>query len=235
MTSAERFDGFPKEALGFFKALIRNNNRDWFESHRDEYEANVMNPSRAFVVEMGERLRRLVPAIQAVPLVNQSLFRVNRDIRFSRDKSPYKAHLGIYLWEGERKRMECSGFYFHLESGKAFTAVGLHMFPSDILNSFRGRVSRIAAARALKKVIGDIEKTDGFTVGGPHYKRVPRGYEANETNEELLRYNGLYAHSNISEPSVLHSPELLDICFQKYAQMLPLHKWLVQKEDRNDG
>jgi len=78
---------------------------------------------------MGEKLRPLCPGINAIPKVNKSLFRINRDTRFAKDKSPYKTNLGILFWEGQGKRMESSGFYFHLEENLLMIGCGMYKFP----------------------------------------------------------------------------------------------------------
>ncbi|MEI6613544.1 MAG: DUF2461 domain-containing protein, partial [Chrysiogenales bacterium] len=115
MAQVDEFRGFSKKTVEFFKDLAANNNREWFAAQRNNYEENVLQPARAFVVAMGERLQRLTPGITANPRTDGSLFRIYRDTRFSPDKSPYKTHMGIFFWEGKRPRMECSGYYFHLE------------------------------------------------------------------------------------------------------------------------
>jgi uncharacterized protein (TIGR02453 family) len=119
------FNGFSKELPKFFQNLKKNNTKPWFEKHRNEYEEFVLGPAREFVVEMGTRLRKIAPEINAIPKINQSLFKINRDVRFSKDKSPYKTSMGIWFWEGRRKRMECSGFYFHLEDQRMFFGMGI--------------------------------------------------------------------------------------------------------------
>ena len=108
-----KFSGFPREYFSFFNQLKKNNSKEWFEKHRGDYDEFVLHPAREFVIEMGKKLRKIAPGVNAIPKVNQSLFKINRDVRFSKDKSPYKTYMGIWLWEGDRKRMECSGFYLH--------------------------------------------------------------------------------------------------------------------------
>ena len=89
------FKGFSKALVQFFRDLKDNNTKPWFDKHRHEYEENVLFPSREFVVAMGKRLRQIAPGVNAIPKVNQSLFRINRDTRFSKDKSPYKTCKGV--------------------------------------------------------------------------------------------------------------------------------------------
>ena len=115
MTNPAAFSGFTKETVRFFNGLRRNNNREWFNRNRETYDKQVMEPAKAFVTAMGERLKAVVPKVIAVPLINKSIFRINRDTRFTLDPSPYKTHLGLYFWEGTKPKMESPGFYFHVE------------------------------------------------------------------------------------------------------------------------
>ena len=120
---------YPLNTSKFFADLARNNEKQWFEKNRARYEADVLDPAKSYVVEMGERLRKYRPDINAIPRIDKSIFRIHRDVRFSKDKSPYKIHQGIYFWEGERKKLESSGFYFHVEPGAFLLAAGMHMMP----------------------------------------------------------------------------------------------------------
>ena len=228
MASEVRFRGFPKKMITFYKNLSANNNREWFLAHKEDYEEYVVTPSRAFVTEMGQQLRRLSPAINAVPKTNQSLFRINRDTRFSKDKRPYKTNLGFFFWEGSRpKRMECSGYYMHLEARDFFIAAGMHVFPKDVLTAYRERVQVPVEAKKLARILAKITAQEGYAVGGKTYKKTPRGYEANSENEELLKHSGLTAYTEFPIPDCLHTPELIDFCYDKYRTMAPVHKWLV--------
>ncbi len=100
MPEESGFKGFSTETVAFFRDLASHNNRIWFERNRDIYETQVMGPAKAFVTAMGARLRSVAPQIVAVPKINKSIFRINRDTRFSLDPSPYKTNLGIYFWDG---------------------------------------------------------------------------------------------------------------------------------------
>ena len=97
--TTKTFNGFPKKFTKFFADLAMNNNKLWFNEHKPDYEQFVLGPSKLFVIAMGERLSELSPDINAIPMVNKSLFRLNRDTRFSKDKSPYKTNVGIFFWE----------------------------------------------------------------------------------------------------------------------------------------
>ena len=110
ITDNSEFKGFPEECVEFYRDLSKNNNKVWFKEHKNDFEEYVIKPARDFVFEMGERLQIIAPGINADSRFNRSLFRINRDIRFSRDKTPYKTHLAVWFWGGSGKRMESSGF-----------------------------------------------------------------------------------------------------------------------------
>ena len=224
--SKELFNGFPKESIKFFADLAFNNNKKWFNDHKKDYEQYIMKPSRAFVIEMGERLQELSSDINAIPVVNKSLFRVNRDTRFSKDKSPYKTNLGILFWEGDRKRMECPGFYFHSEADKLMLADGIHIFPKDLLERFRKVVIDNKSGNELLDIVRTLGN-DKLKVSGEYYKRVPQGYDPNHSNSNYLKFNGLYTMFETKIPKEFYSNKLIDYCFDNYKKMFPLHKWIV--------
>jgi uncharacterized protein (TIGR02453 family) len=222
------FTGFTKETIRFFTSLRRNNDRDWFVAHREVYDQHVMEPAKAFVVAMGERLRTVAPRIIAVPLVNKSIFRLNRDTRFSLDPSPYKTNLGLYFWEGTKGRMECPGFYFHLEPPDIFLGGGMYMFPESFLPRYRRAVIDAKLGPELRKIVSGLAARKGCELGGTHYKRVPAGYDPGHPNAALLKHNGLYVGCESRIPEELYSARLVDYCFERYEPILPLHRWLVK-------
>ncbi len=227
MAAANKFPGFPKRTVTFLRELAKNNDRDWFAAHKAEYEAAIMEPARAFVLAMGERLRHLSPGIKFDPRANGSLFRIYRDVRFSADKSPYKTNLGIYFWEGGGPRMDCSGYYFHLEPPVLIFGGGLYVFSRPLLERYRRTVADPEYGPELAAIARKITARPGYTLGGEHYKRVPAGYDADPETAFLLRYAGLYAGLEVPIPAELHSAALVDYCFDRYKPMEPLHRWLT--------
>ncbi|MEE8298440.1 MAG: TIGR02453 family protein, partial [Thermodesulfobacteriota bacterium] len=105
MNKKQGFHGFTKATFKFFKDLEKSNTKKWFEENRKIYEKNVLEPAQEFVMEMGERLKSISPKIVAIPKTDKSIFRIYRDMRFSKDKTPYKTHLGIFFWEGPKKKL----------------------------------------------------------------------------------------------------------------------------------
>jgi uncharacterized protein (TIGR02453 family) len=227
MATVEVFPGFPKKTVPFLRDLAANNNREWFTAHRPEYEAAVVEPAKAFVRVMGGRLRRLSPGIKAEPRTDGSLFRIFRDTRFSIDKSPYKTNLGIYFWEGKGSRLECSGYYFHLEPPTLMLGGGVYMFSRPLLERYRRAVADPEYGAELVAIVKKITARSGYTSGGEHYKRVPAGFDVGPEAAQLLRHAGLYAGIEAPIPAELHSPAIIDYCWERFKPMEPLHRWLA--------
>lgn len=222
----DRFEGFDPKTLEFLHDLWDNNSKEWFDESRDIYEEFVLEPSKKFVVDMGERLKEISTEMIAEPKINRSLFRLNRDVRFSKDKSPYKTHIGIIFWEGPRKRMECPGFYFHFEPDSLLIAGGFHLLPKDLMTDYRKIVSREVPARELAGVISDVE-AGGISVEGLHYKRTPQGFKEDHPHSYLIRYNGVYGLEKSKIPEEFFSEKLVDYVFERFKIMDPLNRWFL--------
>jgi uncharacterized protein (TIGR02453 family) len=179
---------------------------------------------------MGEKLLKIAPGVNAIPKINQSLFKINRDVRFSKDKSPYKTYMGIWLWEGGRKRMESSGFYLHVENKNLLIGVGIKMFPKPILDRYRQAVVDNKQGAALKSAVKKI-RDKGYLIDGKHYKKIPRGFDSGHPNGEYLLYNGLSARIEEKVPDAFYSEAILDYAYAHYKNMLPLHRWLKKSLD----
>jgi uncharacterized protein (TIGR02453 family) len=225
------FKGFSTELVNFFKDLGDHNSRQWFEAHREIYNDYVLQPAREFVVAMGQKLEKIAPGIKAIPKINQSLFKIHRDIRFSKDKRPYKTQLGIWFWEGRAKRMECSGFYFHVEEDRLLLAAGVHCFSPEMLALYRDAVIDKSLSGQLEKAVKDVSGK-GYSIGGKHYKRVPRGFDSTHRNVEFLLHNGLYAMVEEKIPELFFSATVVDHSFSRFKNMLPLHSWLTKAMKR---
>ena len=230
MSQGESFKGYPKDGLKFFADVAENNNREWFQENKGRYQQNILTPSQDFVVELGDRLRLLSEGIVADSRTSGSgsIMRIYRDVRFSRDKSPYKTHLGIVFWEGSRKKSENPGYYFHLEALEAVMYNGMYRFPKDYLHAYREAVIDDGLGSDLKAVLKHLNDHGNFEIGGSHYKRVPREYDPEHPRAALLKFNGLWAKSPTIDKATITSPNLIDVCFEYCETMYPLHEWLVR-------
>jgi uncharacterized protein (TIGR02453 family) len=233
MNPASNFSGFTKETVSFFRKLKKNNTRDWFEANRGIYENHVLAPAKAFVVAMGPELKKISPNIVAAPKVNKSIFRLNRDTRFSKDKSPYKPNLGLYFWEGPLSRMESPGFYVHLEPPKFLLAGGYYVFPQWLIAPYRKAVVHPKYGKELAAILKGIYELGGFEVGGRHYKRIPAGYDASHPNAGLLLHNGIHAGLETDIPEEFFSANLVEYCIEKFRPLAPLHRWCTALLNRS--
>lgn len=229
MTEVQAFQGFPKQAFRFFKDLGANNNREWFQEHKQEYIDHVQTPAVSFLVALGEKLKSISPAITYDTRTNGagSLMRIYRDIRFSKDKSPYKTHIGMNLWEGASKK-ETPGYHFWMDRKGGAVYGGLHVFPKPFIPVYREAAATEASGKSLARAVDQIASTDGFEVLGEQLKRVPPGYAQDHPRGDLLRYKGLYARGPMLTPQVLQSAEAIDVCIEHARTLAPLHKWFVK-------
>ena len=223
----KRSINFPKDTVAFLKKLSKNNDREWFSANRNIYDKDFLEPAIQFVVEMGEKLQEISPHIQAIPKIDKSIFRIYRDVRFSKDKEPYKTNMGLSFWEGPGKKMEGSGFYFHLEPKKFGVGGGMYMFSNEHLKKFRDTVSDPAKGKALDSIVNKITKKGIYTVNGKHYKKTPRGYDPNSKYADYLLYNGIYAWYDGKKLDELDGGSFVNFVYKIFNDISPLHKWLV--------
>ena len=235
MSETPIFEGYPEQALRFLDGLDANNNRDWFQAHKDQYQQYVLAPTRDFVFALGERLREISPGIRYDTRASGggSILRIYRDLRFSKDKTPYNPNLRVVFWEGEGKRMENPSFFVRIQPDGVGIYAGLHVFPKPFLAAYREAVVDETLGAELETAMATVREAGAYTLGGEHYKRVPRGYDADHPRADLLRYNGLWAHTaNAVDASLITTPKLLDACVEHCRKMAPLHHWLVTVQQR---
>lgn len=221
---------FSSETLRFFRGLARRNEKPWFEAHRDDYEQHVRGPMRELVEELDVRLARFAPEIVGDP--RRSIFRINRDIRFSRDKSPYKTHIGAWFYHRDASRKVgqdgeggSAGFYVQIAPGDSFTGGGIWMPPRPALTRIRDAIAensrafaRIADHPSLRRRLGGLTREDAL-------KRTPRGYAPDHPAATWLRLQSFTAGRTLSDTEAL-SPRLATLLERQFRLLLPLVRWL---------
>lgn len=218
---------FPFNTIEFLKRLSKNNNREWFYSHRDDYEKNFILPAKMVVIELGYFLKEYFPNLVVEPEVNKSIFRLNRDTRFSKDKKPYKNNLGIYFWEGKRKKLESSGFYFHIEPKTFLIAVGFYIFPPEILKRYREILIQLTKNSELYKIIKQLQKK-GYSIEEKKFKRLPKGFTPEHPFAELSTFGGLYAMFETNDLEQFKKKDIIEFSKPIMKDMMPLHKWITE-------
>lgn len=226
--------------------LSRNNRKEWFHANKSLYEEELLGPAAAFVLALGPKLKETFPDVSFGTQRNGSgsIMRINRDIRFSPDKRPYKEHLGLVFWihpgEGEdagkvkRKKVELPCFYFHFAPERIFFYGGQHMFPKDILERYRTAVADEGRGPELEKILETLAGQGLPLMEEPVYKRTPRGYPADHPRGELLRLGGVGVATNIS-PGEAESPQLIESCAKRAGRMKTLIDWLCDINRRREA
>ncbi|MDP4198199.1 MAG: DUF2461 domain-containing protein [Bacteroidota bacterium] len=219
------FEGFSNETFKFLHGLKKHNNKEWFEAHRDDYERHLCEPSKALAYAMGRYFKE-----HDLPLVGNaktSLFRINRDIRFSKDKSPYKTHIGLsFPLEGTKKEEWC-GYYIGFEPAK--TGKGMHVYVGGgVYMPMPPQLKRIRAKIAsnhkeLTKIIGSPAFKRLYPKGleGESLKRIPIGYEEGHPAAQWLKLKSFLFGFDLADSELLNE-ELPDVLGKKFKVALPV-------------
>jgi uncharacterized protein (TIGR02453 family) len=226
-----RFTGFRPEAIDFLAELAQNNDRAWFQPRKAEYEELIKEPMEAFVEALAEAFEKRRLPFQADP--KQSIFRIHRDTRFSKDKSPYKTHVGAsFPWVADAESElspshseHHNGAYFHLEPGKHYAGGGLWMPSKPRLDAFRRRIVEDEAG-----VRGALEDPAFLAEFGPvethdMLKRVPPGLPADHPMADLFRYKDIVFGRYLVDDEV-YAPDLPDHLADAYGKATPVFRLL---------
>ena len=157
--------------------------------------------------------------------VGGSIFRVNRDTRFSKDKRPYKAHLDLWFWQGAKSR-DSPGYFFRLTPRMLYLGAGMHGFDRDLLDRYRDAVVDEMRGRQLAASIAAVTAR-GAELGGRTYKRVPRGLPADHERAPLLLHSGLYAGYEMPVPAEARGAAFVGFCADHFEHVRPLQEWLA--------
>ena len=218
------FTGFPKEAIDFLADLENNNDREWFGHNKTRYKETVESPARDFVAVMTGRMRPLIGGP-----VKGKIFRIHRDVRFSRDKTPYNPFIKIALAQtGTQEKKGCSSpmYFFRLHKDSLGLGAGVYEFNDNrALENFRKQVADEDRGPRLERILKKFRQ-NGLWINETYYKRVPTGFEKDHPREELLRHKGLYAFIETPVPNQLFTQKAVEFCLKQYKALSPLYNWL---------
>jgi uncharacterized protein (TIGR02453 family) len=222
------FEGFPEGAGRFLAELAENNDRAWFAENRDRYERDLLGPEKDFIDAVGAEFTQLDQRVQAVPAVNRSIFRINRDIRFTPDKSPYKTHSDLWFWVGDDRKY-AAGYFIRILPNEIWIGGGQYQMSPDRLRRYRTAVSDGVRGRWLESVLADLKAT-GYEMGEPSLKRVPSGFSAQQGREELLRFTEIHVITKVSPPPAeIRSAAFVGWCMERFLEVKPLVDWLTDE------
>jgi uncharacterized protein (TIGR02453 family) len=221
---ADSFKGFPKDFFAFFRELKANNERPWFEANKQRFRDSVQAPMSAFIEAMAPRLAKVSKNFVADPRPNGgSMFRIYRDVRFSKDKRPYKEHAACHFRHRLGKDVHAPGFYMHFGDETIFGG-GLWMPPPDALAQIRGAIASRPAA--WKKTLADkvfAKQFDG--VSGDALVRPPRGFDPEHPFIADIKKKSFYAMRE-EGAKFAASPKLVDEVDTSFTSVSPLMKFL---------
>jgi uncharacterized protein (TIGR02453 family) len=218
------FTGFPVEGIAFLNKLP-GRDKAWFQEHKALYQEALVEPSKAFVEAIGERLRAEVSGgLVAQPRTNGSIAPINNDVRFSKDKSPYKDHLLFRFWEGRDKKTAPT-LYVRLSPESIGFATGAAFASVD---RWRLAVADDAAGGALAAAIAKLSKGRALEVAGAELKRVPAPYTADHPRADLLRHKWLQLRWPEPAPKAIGSTRFADWCMTRLKACQGVHEWLVR-------
>ncbi len=192
---------FSLKLFKFLKDLAAHNDRDWFKSNQDRYEDDLREPAQAFISDFSPHLKKISPHFRADPRkVGGSLFRIHRDVRFSKDKSPYKTHTGIQFRHKAGKDAHAPGFYLHLEPGSCFVGVGI--WHPDGETTKRIRTFLVENTARWKRITGAKSFRETFELQGDSLKRPPRGFDPDHALIDDLRRKDFIGVHSLSQNKV---------------------------------
>ena len=215
------------ETLKFLKALEKNNSKEWFDQNRKAYEQAKSN-YLDFVVEILGRMKKIDTSLADLE-PKQCVFRINRDVRFSKNKAPYKTNMGASFSKGGKK-VQCAGYYFHLEPGASFIGGGFWMPMAPELNKIRQEIdysfeefNTIINKKKFKTSFGSLSESEKLT-------RPPKGYEAENPAIELLKLKSFIVMSEVKDAE-LTGKELANKVVDHFETMKPLVDFLNRAID----
>jgi uncharacterized protein (TIGR02453 family) len=201
---AGRFNGFPGEAFDFFEELALHNNRDWFHAHQEVYERACREPMKQLVAELGAK-----PA-------STKISRINRDLRFSRDRAPYRTYIAAGL----------VGNYISLSAAGLYVGAGLYKPEGPALERFRRAIDREVSGRELQRIVSSLRQKRYQVDTHENLTFAPRGYSADHPRIGLLRMKGLFAGKTFRKEPWLSTRGALEHIKQALKDVSPLADWI---------
>ncbi len=217
------FEGFPREGIQFFQRLKRNNNRPWFQKHKNEYEELVRFPMQCLIASLIPRMADIAPEIELHP--RKSIFRIYRDVRFSTNKAPYKTNIAAsFQMRGKKAPTGLPGLYLGIEPGEIYIGGGLYMPTGEQLKAIRKSIVdhpddylAVVEEKRFRKELGGIQ--------GENLQKAPLGYPADHPMIEHLRHRQFFTGKELGHEACFKA-SFLDVVCSAFEGTMPLVRWL---------
>lgn len=213
-----RFDHFSAAALTFLSDLKANNTREWFAQNRATYEAEIREPAKAFASQMSDALEQFTGTAH-----DAKIYRVNRDIRFSKDKTPYNAHIHL-SFASKTGQPSPPMWFFGLAPDKLALGCGVFQYDKDSLTRFRAAMAGPKGAEVIRLV--QRMQAQGLRLSTPDLKRVPPGYDKTHPHGDALRRKGLSGWADL-DPGFATTPDLTARTVQDMKPLRPIYDLLI--------
>jgi uncharacterized protein (TIGR02453 family) len=216
------FPGFPSEGMAFLRALVKNNRREWFQPRKAVYEEQVKAPMLELVTRVTSAMLSFAPAYAGDP--NKAIFRIYRDTRFSKDKTPYKTHIAAVFHRRGLDMHGGGGFYFAVSAKEIEVAAGIYMPAPETLRKVRAHISGrheefrdLIGGRTLRRLLGDMQ--------GEQISRVPKGFSPDHPAADLLRYKQ-FLFWTMLDPALATTPKLEAEIVKRFRALAPFLEFL---------
>lgn len=220
---------FTQDYIDFFSELAANNEREWFHARKKRYEKSVKDPFTAFVAEMINRVQEFDPAVQIEP--KQAIFRIHRDVRFGKDKSPYKTSMSAVVSAGGRKEMLRPGLYLQVGAEGFWLAGGVYGPGKELLYDIRTEIVEDPESFQAALDDPDFKKYWGGDLPGEKNKRLPKEFQAAAESQPLI-YNKSFHYSAELGPEWILREDLADKLMEYWHASASVKNWLVNILDR---
>jgi uncharacterized protein (TIGR02453 family) len=220
------FSGFPKEGIDFFRKLKKNNNREWFQKHKQVYDENAKFPMQCLIATLAEKMRDSAPEVEFNP--KKSIFRINRDVRFSKNKAPYKINIAAaFNMRGKKSPTETPGLYLGIEPGEIFVGGGLYMPMSDQLKGIRKLM--VDKPDEFLEIITDKRFKKRFDgIMGEKLLKAPLGFPKDHPMIEHLRHKQFFVGVAWNDESLCYAKKFADTVAEIFRDTMPLVRWLMK-------
>ena len=219
-----RFEGFADTDCRFFRALAKHQKREWFQSHRAEYDTGWVAPMRLLLDELRERID---PLFVRHALGDPKIFRINRDVRFSKDKSPYKTHIGAYIPMGSAGGPHNPVPVYVQLGTSTFIGAGHYLMEPSQLVRYRAAVLDDATGASLARIVAGLEKAKFQIRSFDALKKVPRGMDPDHPRADLLKRKSLAVGFPTLPKRLIVSRALVGWLVERIERARPLVEWLA--------
>jgi uncharacterized protein (TIGR02453 family) len=223
MNSTESFNGFSTDTLKFLRSLKRHNNHEWFEAHRQDYQEYLLNPMRSLVAELGPFMLTIDQDFEITPAVNKAISRIFRDIRFSKDKSPFRARMWVTFKRRIKDWQDAPTYYFQITPDSYDYGMGFYQASSETMQRFRNVIDE--HPKEFRKAISFFSKQNVYTLEGETYKKI-RDKSKPEDIQTWYQRKNFYLASNHKIDKRLFSRMLLNDLIRDFALLAPFYKFI---------